>query len=223
MPDIHPSAWVAPSAQIFGAVAVSEHASIWHNAVLRAECQEIRVGRLTNVQDFVMIHVPYDRPTLVGAFTNHALWVVIHEATHNLIFKTPGANTLAGIIANRARRRTPHCDYVFQRRGKPIRYFRKQWDGACEQALGEHRIPHDLRRSAIKRMVEAGADQTTIMAWSGHKTDTVFRRYMIVDDRGMREVVEKVNRMELERSRREGKRPPSGAQVLRPIKWSKGQ
>ena len=33
---------------------------------------------------------------LVGAFTNHALWVVIHEATHNLIFKTPGANTLGG-------------------------------------------------------------------------------------------------------------------------------
>jgi sphingolipid delta-4 desaturase len=37
---------------------------------------------------------------LVGAFANHALWVVIHECTHNLIFKTPGANTLTGIIAN---------------------------------------------------------------------------------------------------------------------------
>jgi sphingolipid delta-4 desaturase len=29
---------------------------------------------------------------LVGAFANHALWVVIHECTHNLIFKTPGAD-----------------------------------------------------------------------------------------------------------------------------------
>jgi carbonic anhydrase/acetyltransferase-like protein (isoleucine patch superfamily) len=60
MPDLHPSAWIAPSAQIFGAVAVGERASVWHNAVLRAECQEIRIGRLTNVQDFVLIHVPYD-------------------------------------------------------------------------------------------------------------------------------------------------------------------
>ncbi len=35
----------------------------------------------------------------VGAFANHALWVVIHEITHNLVFKTPGQNTLAGIFA----------------------------------------------------------------------------------------------------------------------------
>src|SRR4029077_7319705 len=50
---------------------------------------------------------------LVGAFTNHALWVVIHEATHNLIFKTPGANTLAGIIANLPHR--PPSSVFFQR------------------------------------------------------------------------------------------------------------
>ena len=63
MPDIHPSAWVAPSAQIFGAVAVGERASIWHNAVLRAECVQIQIGRMTNLQDFVMVHVGYDDPT----------------------------------------------------------------------------------------------------------------------------------------------------------------
>jgi carbonic anhydrase/acetyltransferase-like protein (isoleucine patch superfamily) len=75
MPEIHSSAWVAPTAQLFGRVAIAEGASVWHNAVLRAECQEIRIGRMTNVQDFVMVHVPYDRPTVVGAFcsiTHHA-------------------------------------------------------------------------------------------------------------------------------------------------------
>ena len=81
MPDIHPSAWVAPSAQIFGAVAVGERASVWHNAVLRAECQEIRIGRMTNVQDFVMVHVPYDRPTVVGAFCTLAHRVTLHGCT----------------------------------------------------------------------------------------------------------------------------------------------
>ncbi len=37
---------------------------------------------------------------LIGAFANHALWVLIHECTHNLIFRSPGANTAAGILAN---------------------------------------------------------------------------------------------------------------------------
>jgi sphingolipid delta-4 desaturase len=37
---------------------------------------------------------------LVGAFANHALWALIHECTHNLIFRTPAANALAGIVAN---------------------------------------------------------------------------------------------------------------------------
>jgi hypothetical protein len=81
MQDIHPSAWLAPSAQLFGRIVVADGASIWHNAVLRAECQEIRVGRMTNVQDFVMMHVPYDRPTIVGAFCSITHHVTLHGCT----------------------------------------------------------------------------------------------------------------------------------------------
>jgi sphingolipid delta-4 desaturase len=36
----------------------------------------------------------------LGAFANHALWVTIHECTHNLVFKSPAANTVSGIVAN---------------------------------------------------------------------------------------------------------------------------
>ncbi len=36
----------------------------------------------------------------VGAFINHALFVMIHECAHNLLFKRKGWNSLAGIIAN---------------------------------------------------------------------------------------------------------------------------
>jgi sphingolipid 4-desaturase/C4-monooxygenase len=36
----------------------------------------------------------------VGAVTNHALFVLIHEAAHNLIFKSTLANRWAGIFAN---------------------------------------------------------------------------------------------------------------------------
>lgn len=37
---------------------------------------------------------------LAGAFINHALFVMIHECSHNLLFKKKGPNMLAGIIAN---------------------------------------------------------------------------------------------------------------------------
>jgi len=37
---------------------------------------------------------------LVGAFANHALFVVIHEATHKLVFRKKIWNTVTGLIAN---------------------------------------------------------------------------------------------------------------------------
>ena len=41
---------------------------------------------------------------LIGAFADHALFVMIHECAHRLLFKKPEANRLAGILAN-----IPHC------------------------------------------------------------------------------------------------------------------
>ncbi|HCU90399.1 MAG: fatty acid desaturase [Legionellales bacterium] len=37
---------------------------------------------------------------LLGAFLNHALYVVIHECTHNLVLKHPRANNLVGIFCD---------------------------------------------------------------------------------------------------------------------------
>ena len=37
---------------------------------------------------------------LIGAFVDHALFVMIHECSHRLIFKNPVANRLSGILAN---------------------------------------------------------------------------------------------------------------------------
>ncbi len=37
---------------------------------------------------------------LVGAFANHCLFVLVHEAAHNLIFKRKNMNILSGIIAD---------------------------------------------------------------------------------------------------------------------------
>jgi sphingolipid 4-desaturase/C4-monooxygenase len=37
---------------------------------------------------------------LVGAVADHALWVLIHEAAHNLIVRTPWVNSFAALVAN---------------------------------------------------------------------------------------------------------------------------
>ncbi len=77
-PEIDPSSWIAPSAQLFGAVSVGAGVSIWHNSVLRAECQQIRIGRMTNIQDFAMVHVGFDVPTRIGEFCSITHHTTIH-------------------------------------------------------------------------------------------------------------------------------------------------
>lgn len=76
--EIHETTWVAPSAQLYGRISLGEGVSVWHNAVARAECQEIRVGRMSNIQDFVMIHVGYDDATHIGAFCTVAHHATVH-------------------------------------------------------------------------------------------------------------------------------------------------
>ena len=79
--DLHPTAWIAPSAQLYGKFSIGEGSSVWHNAVARAECQQIRIGRMTNIQDFVMIHVGYGEPTTIGDFCSITHHSTIHGCT----------------------------------------------------------------------------------------------------------------------------------------------
>ena len=41
-PDVHPTAWVADSAQVMGRVSLAENASVWYGAVLRGDNDSIR-------------------------------------------------------------------------------------------------------------------------------------------------------------------------------------
>lgn len=75
---LHESVWIAPSAQLYGRICIDEGSSVWHNAVARAECQEIHIGRISNVQDFAMLHVGFDHPTEIGAFCSITHHAVVH-------------------------------------------------------------------------------------------------------------------------------------------------
>jgi carbonic anhydrase/acetyltransferase-like protein (isoleucine patch superfamily) len=78
---IHASAWIAPTAMLSGAVSIGADASVWHNAVMRAECCEIEIGRMTNIQDFVMIHVAFESPTRIGEFCSITHHATVHGCT----------------------------------------------------------------------------------------------------------------------------------------------
>ncbi len=64
---------------------------------------------------------------------------------------------------------------VFTRKGQPIVSMHKAFRAACKEAGVGDRILHDLRRSAIPRMVRKGISETVAMKLSGHKTMSVFR------------------------------------------------
>ena len=53
-------------------------------------------------------------------------------------------------------------------------------------------IFHDMRRCAIRNMDRRGVSQKVAMRISGHKTDSVYRRYNIVDEIDLRDAVAKI-------------------------------
>jgi len=53
------------------------------------------------------------------------------------------------------------------------------------------RLFHDLRRSAVRDLIRAGVSAHVAMSISGHKTDSMLRRYDIVDTRDQRAAMER--------------------------------
>jgi len=75
--------------------------------------------------------------------------------------------------------------HVFHRDGRPIRCFRRAWRTACRKAGLEGVVFHDLRRSFCRNAIRCGVDRDTVKKLSGHKTDSVFTRYNIQDERDL--------------------------------------
>jgi len=81
-PKIPENAYVFHGAQIVGDVEIGEHASIWHNCVLRGDVNYIRVGRRSNIQDGSVVHVStYTYPTIIGEDVLVAHMALLHGCT----------------------------------------------------------------------------------------------------------------------------------------------
>ena len=80
-----------------------------------------------------------------------------------------------------------------EKKPKLVTSFNRAWKNACRAAGCPGRIPHDLRRTAIRNLVRAGVPESVAMKMSGHKTPSVFKRYDIVSGDDLREAAQKLN------------------------------
>ncbi|MGY1639051.1 gamma carbonic anhydrase family protein [Geodermatophilus sp. SYSU D00742] len=79
-PQVHPEAWVAPTATLVGDVVVEAGASIWYGVVLRADFGRIVVREGANVQDNSVLHGGADPETEVGPGATVGHMCVVHGA-----------------------------------------------------------------------------------------------------------------------------------------------
>ena len=77
----------------------------------------------------------------------------------------------------------PHLEGRFV--GQRLVDVRKIWQRACREAGVPGVLIHDLRRSAVRNMEEAGIPRSVVMKVTGHRTERIYARYAIVSETDM--------------------------------------
>jgi gamma-carbonic anhydrase len=80
-PDIASSAFIAASADVIGRVSLGEESSVWYQATLRGDINEIVIGPRSNVQDNAVIHLSDDLGCYVGELVTVGHSAILHACT----------------------------------------------------------------------------------------------------------------------------------------------
>jgi carbonic anhydrase/acetyltransferase-like protein (isoleucine patch superfamily) len=107
-PEIHETAFVAPSADLVGEVVIGERSSVWFQVVVRGDVNSIRIGNRTNIQDHSMLHVTRPKqadengkgaPLVIGDDVTVGHRVMLHGCTiGNRVLVGMGAIIMDGAI-----------------------------------------------------------------------------------------------------------------------------
>lgn len=161
VPDLAPDSWVAPSADLIGAVRLGSGASIWFGAVVRADNGAIGIGDRTNLQDGAVLHSDPGAPLTIGEDCTIGHRAVLHGCTiGDRVLIGMGATVLnhaviaedcvvgAGALVTEGKRFPPRSLIV----GAPARAVKTLTD---EQLAG-------LRMSAAVYVEKAGRYRTNL-------------------------------------------------------------
>jgi len=80
-PQLDPTSFVAVGARVIGGVTLGPGASVWYNAVLRADGDSITIGARSNLQDNVSVHVDAGSPVVLGEDVSVGHNAVVHGCT----------------------------------------------------------------------------------------------------------------------------------------------
>ncbi len=81
IPQIDPTAWVADSAQVMGAVKLAANTSVWFGATVRGDTEHIHIGEGSNIQDGSVLHADHGQPLTVGKNVTVGHMVMLHGCT----------------------------------------------------------------------------------------------------------------------------------------------
>lgn len=97
-PRIHPSVFVAPSAQIIGDVRIGKDASVWFQTVIRGDLDTIAIGEKTNIQDLCMCHADEGIPLTIG----HGITIGHRSVIHGCSIEDGCLIGMGAVIMNQA-------------------------------------------------------------------------------------------------------------------------
>ena len=80
-PEVPSSSFIAPGAALVGRVKLGEKVSVWFNAVLRGDNDDILIGEGSNIQDGCVLHVDEGFPIDVGKNCTIGHKVMLHGCT----------------------------------------------------------------------------------------------------------------------------------------------
>ena len=80
-PQVDPTAWIAPSADVMGDVRIGPKACVLYQCVLRGDIEKIVVGEGSNIQDGAVIHLADEMPAIIGKYVTVGHKAIVHACT----------------------------------------------------------------------------------------------------------------------------------------------
>lgn len=162
------------------------------------------VGYHTGMRFGEIVGLTWDRVNLKEGYFNLTAENTKTSEPRHVYFN----DTVREILDRVSRIRFLEHSFVFTYRGKPIRSIKVALASALKKAKIEDFRFHDLRHTFNTNIRRAGVEKTVIMKLTGHKTDSMFRRYNTVDSWDAREAMKRFDAL------LESQRPSTASIVL---------